>query len=153
MWMLVCGIYIYGTMYGGPPYIVRPPHGCMTGQACRPPRAATLSLHIPTISWVRDTHSDSCPLSVEERIYMCVCVRCILLSIISAKGQATAVDTLTLLPFSSAARRSVLLTFSLAQFIFPNTAAEDRRKAGVWPDSREDRNGSTEEDREQRGWE
>lgn len=73
MWMLVCGIYIYGTMYGGPPYIVKPPCDCMSGWACRPPRALTLSLHIPTISWVRDTHSDSCPVSQWRKECVCVC--------------------------------------------------------------------------------
>ncbi|KAI4821770.1 hypothetical protein KUCAC02_007353, partial [Chaenocephalus aceratus] len=33
----------------------------------------------------------------------------------------------------------------MAQFIFPNTAAEGRRRAGAWLHSREERNGSMEE--------
>lgn len=94
MWILVCGIYIYGMMYGGPPHIVNLPRGCMAGRACRPPRALTLSLRIPAISWSRATHRDSYPLSQS----LCMCALCVPLSITTAKGQATAVDTSTLLP-------------------------------------------------------
>lgn len=46
--------------------------------ACRPPRAPTLSLHIPVVSWVRATHRDSYPPLTQLRTECVhVCVLCI----------------------------------------------------------------------------
>lgn len=120
-------------------------HRCsLIGQACGPPRGPTLSLYNAAISWVRATHG----LSVAAGERLCLRVLCVLLSITSAKGQEAAVVELTLLPTASA-----LVISPVAQFVFPNTAAEDQRVAGAWLGSREKMNGGMEEDGEKRGWE
>lgn len=87
----VQSVTVCDLMYGGLLHVVKVPFDSLSGRACRPPRLRTVSLHIPAISLFRvEPHTET------PSVFMCV-LR-IFLSITSMKGQAAAVDTLTLLP-------------------------------------------------------
>lgn len=75
------------------------------------------------------SQTDSCTVSVEQSV--CTCVLSVALSTTAAKGSGSSsryTDTSSL--------SSLLVISPAAQFIFPNTAAEDRRTAGAWLGSR-----------------
>lgn len=94
------------------------------------------SLHCPStfLLFPGMSQTDSCTVSVEQS--MCTCVLITLSLRLLQKGQEAAADTLTLPPLSS-----LLVISPAAQFIFPNTAAEDQRTAGAWLGSREETRG------------
>lgn len=119
---------------------------CMDGWASWTLSAVTLSVHIPTVSWARATHRESCPLSQWRKICVYVCVHHSVHN--QCKGSGSNGRHVFIRLFVT----FCLWPFLVAQFIFPNTAAEDHRRAEVWPSSREHRNGRMKEERENRGW-
>lgn len=106
---------------------------CEAGQACRPPRALTLSLTFLPFPG-SEPHTESPLLSLCPSVHD----HCEGSGNSSTHTHQHVSFQLTALSLSAPDLPQI------APFIFPNTAAEDLRRAGVWPGSREARKGGSE---------
>lgn len=108
---------------------VKLPCVCMAGRACRPPRALTLSLHIPVISWVKATHRDSYPLYQwrKECVHVCALHPSVHNQCKGSGNSSRHIDTS---PFSSTACRLLLRAFSSRSVYFSEHGRRGPEESG-----------------------